>query len=227
MMLIPQAWSLGLELGFYVLAPFLVRRSLRWVLLAIAASVALRLAGARAGFVSDPWSYRFFPFELSMFLLGTLSYALYARVNRRPARVWEQGFGLSLIAIVLLYPAYRTADSTFFSASKLFLYSYLALALPFLYRTTRASRVDRLVGELSYPIYLSHMVVCTALLPLPVLAGRPNLFTVCVILSSGALSWLAVKLVDMPVNRFRQRRLLAQHSLRFGEQRPSIIVGQS
>lgn len=215
MMLIPQAWSLGLELAFYVLAPFLVRRSVGVIAAVMAASLALRLAGMRIGLAADPWSYRFFPFELSMFLAGALSYRLYAwldaeRVRRPPGtatRRTDCAIALSLIAAVLLYPLYRTADATFLSASKLFLFAYLGLTLPFLFRLSRASWADRLVGELSYPIYLSHLLPWLALRQLGVLADRPALFTLAVLSASAALSWAAVALVDLPIDRLRQARV--------------------
>jgi len=41
-MLIPPAWSVSLELGFYALAPRLVRLKLRWTVLALSAVLTLR-----------------------------------------------------------------------------------------------------------------------------------------------------------------------------------------
>jgi peptidoglycan/LPS O-acetylase OafA/YrhL len=213
MMLIPQAWSLSLELMFYTVAPWVVRRSPAVIGLIMTASLALRVLGAGAGLTSDPWSYRFFPFEFSMFLAGALSYALYAHVKQRPQRRWERIFGLSLVPMVLLYPIYQTADATFFSASKILLYVYLTVSLPLLYRATSSNTVDRRIGELSYPIYLSHLLASTVLRHLPQLADRPNLFTASVIVTSIGLSIMAVKLIDGPLDRFRQNRLADRHRM--------------
>ena len=74
-LLVPQAWTLGVELTFYLIAPFVLpRRRLVYVL--FAASLALRVAFILRGFGRfDPWSYRFFPTELALFLAGALSLA--------------------------------------------------------------------------------------------------------------------------------------------------------
>jgi len=54
-LLVPQAWTLGLELSFYLLAPFIVRR--RGVLVGLlCASLAARAWGWRLGLDHDPWS---------------------------------------------------------------------------------------------------------------------------------------------------------------------------
>ena len=59
-LLVQQAWSLGVELTFYLLAPFIVRRK-SWVIGLLVAALALRVVLLKmvVGW-SDPWSYRFF-----------------------------------------------------------------------------------------------------------------------------------------------------------------------
>jgi peptidoglycan/LPS O-acetylase OafA/YrhL len=82
-LLVPQAWSLSVELMFYLCAPFILRnRSLLYSCLAL--SLIARSAAMLSGFVlADPWSYRFFPFELSLFLMGALAHQiLLPRVER-------------------------------------------------------------------------------------------------------------------------------------------------
>ncbi len=78
---IPQAWSISLELVFYLLAPFLLLRGWRVVLLVLLGSVLLRVVLIGEGLFRDPWAYRFLPTELALFLLGYFSYLLYGRVR--------------------------------------------------------------------------------------------------------------------------------------------------
>src|SRR5262245_62043572 len=59
-LLVPQAWSLSVELWFYALAPFLVRLRSRYLLGIVGLSVAGRLMAYAAGLSHDPWTYRFF-----------------------------------------------------------------------------------------------------------------------------------------------------------------------
>lgn len=73
-LLVPQAWTLGVELAFYIVAPFvLVRRKALLLLLALSISVRIYLLYVGLG-KSDPWTYRFFPAELALFLLGALAH---------------------------------------------------------------------------------------------------------------------------------------------------------
>ena len=100
-LLVPQAWTLGVELSFYLIAPF-VLHSPRRLLLLLLASLALRVALVASGIGrSDPWTYRFFPTELALFLAGSLSHqvllprwqAWSARLRRLP----ELGTALLLL----------------------------------------------------------------------------------------------------------------------------------
>jgi len=76
---VPQAWTLALEFYFYLLAPFIVRRGSAFIGGIIAASVLLRMAlHSMFGLGGDPWSSRFFPSELALFLTGSLCYYAYA-----------------------------------------------------------------------------------------------------------------------------------------------------
>jgi len=87
-MIIPVAWTLGLELTFYLLVPFLVCRTniLIGVLLF---SLGIRFIAYSNGVIVDSsnyenlWSYRFFPFEIALFLSGSLIYILFSKLSDR------------------------------------------------------------------------------------------------------------------------------------------------
>src|SRR5437660_1584735 len=82
LLLIPQAWSLGLELTFYFLAPFLLWRkpknALYLLLTFISLSIFCKVILLISGHPYDPWCYRFFPSILYLFLLGTITYQYYS-----------------------------------------------------------------------------------------------------------------------------------------------------
>ena len=75
LLFLSPAWTLELELWFYLLAPFILRLRLPWIAGICAASFALRFAWYWTGhdINADPWAYRFFPFELGVFLLGVIA----------------------------------------------------------------------------------------------------------------------------------------------------------
>ena len=75
--------ALGLELTFYLVAPFLVRRK-TWVVVAIVlASILFRIWMPEMLGMPKLFGYRFLPFELALFMSGCLGYKLYraAREN--------------------------------------------------------------------------------------------------------------------------------------------------
>jgi peptidoglycan/LPS O-acetylase OafA/YrhL len=71
---IPPAWSLGIELSFYLIAPYLLKLRSRWLLIGSCSCLAAKVITIEALRLGDPWSYRFFPFELGYFLLGALAF---------------------------------------------------------------------------------------------------------------------------------------------------------
>lgn len=162
MMMIPQGWSIGVELWFYALAPFLVLRRAGTLVAIIGATLFLRLtAGSALGFSSDPWDYRFFPFELGTFLLGVLSYR--ASKARTYANSPIAGL-LSLAGLVGLIAAYHYVPLGESEKRWAFLL-LLAFALPRIFNATRYSNLDRRIGDLSYPLYIVHLLCFSLLAP--------------------------------------------------------------
>jgi len=208
-MVIPQAWSLSLELVFYVLAPFIVRRNVKAVAAIIGASLALRFALYDAGLRVDPWSYRFFPFELALFLAGSLAYHMYASIRPMALPPVAKIFGWSALVPVLLFPFMDGGGLTFLEPARFGLYLYLVLALPFLFKHTSRMAFDRLAGDLSYPVYLGHMIFIQLVQGISPLAAVPIVRTVIAIGGSVGFAFIVARGIEAPVDRFRQSRLRA------------------
>jgi len=147
------AWSLPVEMAFYALAPFLVRS--RWRLLAgLLLGLVIRVIVYKAFGSHDPWRYRFFPAELSVFCAGGLAYHFYRgmQVNAAARRIGG-GCLVALIAAMLVYPHLPPA-ARYVPATAVVLAS-----LPFLFALTRDNPTDRWLGGLSYPVYLLHFPI--------------------------------------------------------------------
>jgi len=75
-LLVPQAWTLGVELSFYLIAPFIIS-SRKAIYILLISSIWLRLVLIKIGIgMNDPWNYRFFPTELALFLVGAMSHQI-------------------------------------------------------------------------------------------------------------------------------------------------------
>lgn len=158
-LLVPQAWTLGVELCFYLVAPFILRdKRLIFSLLIISLSVKGYLFSIGLG-NNDPWNYRFFPAELSFFLLGALSnqYLLPLWKNTRTLVGFNiQKLGTSFL-IFLIGSYYLIPVNENLKA--LLLFSIFIVILPFSFLHQGHSQIDRSIGELSYPIYICHLLV--------------------------------------------------------------------
>lgn len=196
--LVPQAWTVGLELVFYALAPFLARRDTRVLIGLMVGSIIMRLVLGLAGLGADPWSYRFFPFELSLFIAGMVAF----RFRRTLAWKTPKYMPVALVFVgLLLLPLGRLVPAAYGVALVVFPLAF-AVFVPAIFESTKKSAVDRWVGELSYPIYLIHILVISFFASVGIQLGAP-----LAVLASLLVGGVVVLLVDEPLEAARQRRL--------------------
>jgi peptidoglycan/LPS O-acetylase OafA/YrhL len=196
-LLVPQSWSLSIELMFYLLAPWLVRRGTGVLAAIMAATIAGRVALASIGLSFDPWTYRFFPIEVGSFVLGMVIYRSMRRRNDSVAlRQLATGGLISATLLLSLLPDVWITRVLF--------YAYCAWALPMAFQLTRHNAVDRYLGELSYPIYLCHLLVISVALYSH--WSGPALAVLIVILIGGTAIALHEG-IQKPVDRYRASRV--------------------
>jgi len=205
---IPQSWTLSLEFCFYLLVPFFVKR-INSTILVILLSFMIRIVIYSMGYNFDPWTYRFFPFELAMFLSGTLSHKLYLFLKHKKIINNVNSLAVSGIILILTfcYPLLpqRNSFPYFFNDAQLLYYTIVVLGLPFIFQISRSNKIDRFIGELSYPIYLCHLII----IPLfgePYAADKSPSALLYIICLSIALSVVSVIVIQRHVDNYRQRR---------------------
>lgn len=196
-------WSLSVELYFYLLAPFLVLQRLRWLLLLASVSFALRMVLATAGLAEVPWRYFFFPADMVFFLMGALSY----RLSHTPLLAHWRKHRPTQIAVALMVAFSVTTpflwdNGALDSISAWLFYSGTAFGVPLLFELTKQWRIDRLLGHLAYPVYLSHMVILALM---PPGAALPYDKGVLAVIGTFLLSIALYYGVDRPVESIRHR----------------------
>jgi peptidoglycan/LPS O-acetylase OafA/YrhL len=112
-----------------------------------------------------------------------------------------------VIPAVILFPLYDPGGEVFFTPSRIGLYAYLIAALPVLYRLTRDTGPDRIAGDLSYPVYLCHLIPVQLIQGSGTLAPHAAVRAALVVAASVALAAVATWLVEIPIDKFRQSRL--------------------
>lgn len=198
---IPQAWTIGVEITFYLIAPFLVRKKLKFIIPLILLSLFLRFVLFHYGLSNDPWSYRFFPAELVFFLLGIVSYQIYVKIR---TLYIKRAYLITIwISVIVLTIFYNFLPIPYKYPIYLFLFF---ICLPFIFILTKKWKYDTYVGELSYPIYISHMFVlfCMSVLKIPVVFG----LGVSLIVITVMFSILLNELVAKKIEKVRQKRIM-------------------
>ena len=212
LLLLPPAWSISLELSFYLLAPFLARLSTVWLLVIMAAAFSLRCLAWSNGLDYDPWTNRFFPFEIALFLGGMVSYRCRNFIiGALGSRGLRRIFPIALLGVLSVHPAVLAATALHINVELIYLtfYGFVFCVLPGLFERSRSSKFDSFLGSFSFPVYLFHWPI---LLAYNAFAGahqdiyQGTLRTIACTVITLAISYGVVILVELPLERIRSRR---------------------
>lgn len=200
-LLVPQAWTVSLEIMFYCLAPFILRRKQIYILGLILAALAIRFLLKTIGLENDPWNYRFFPSELVFFLFGNVAYRIYKRIEHVKVNRYLPGAAMGIVCLLTIF--YGKVAGAF---GPLLYFVLFIAALPLIFQYSRNSRIDNMIGELSYPIYLVHMFALLFIGRLTILVHvlGPGATTalVSIVLAIGLNRYIA-----RPIEKIRQGRV--------------------
>jgi peptidoglycan/LPS O-acetylase OafA/YrhL len=218
----PQGWSIGIEVAFYVIAPILVLLARRnvWplVALAVAATAVFRIASFAN---SDPnyldnVIYRNAYTSAFMFFWGGAIYVVMRDTRFRIPFI----VGAPLVAADLYY-YYAWATSAPFATTDVshdaFIFNIL-LGIPLsaivclTVMPERLRRIESRVGDLSYGIYLNHFMVAGLLMWITEAVGREIFghysaieFGLSTIVASSLVAALTFNLVERPVEILRRK----------------------
>ena len=212
LLLVRPAWTVSLELTFYLVAPLIVRRRTWVLLLIIFLSAGIRFSLRHyAHFDSMAWSYRFFPSELMYFVaVDVRTTYRKLKTSKLPNWIYQTALGLTLVytlffGLIHNLLVYLGLPGGLSSA----IYRLtIIVTLPFVFLYTKQNRLDAAIGELSYPLYILHFLVWELLLAWNIGGAYINLYTL-VLAMAGA--WVLNKVVGERIEQLR-RRVFARNS---------------
>lgn len=199
---IKQAWTISLEIYFYLMVPFLNKIKSSILVVSVVALFLARFYSYYLGHHNLPWTYQFYIFELGFFLTGLLMFRWHKQ-NKQ----WIATLGFQ--KLILPFSVFATIIFQFIGADSIIKnYVYLGLfatAIPFIFERTKNNKLDRLIGETSYPIYMIHgLIGLLALLIIP----KSNLwFGTIVLIISLILSIIFNQTILKYIENFRQKRV--------------------
>ncbi len=195
-LVIPQIWSVGVELTFYALAPALVLlRTRTLVIVCIAARVFGPMLTAHLAYEHMLPNVNFW-----YFLLGMIAYRTLPKVAAAP-RYQQMLVAAIPFAVLVAWPLLVTDPNARVGLNLSILILIFALGIPSLFLLSQSNdafeKVDRRIGDLSYPLYITHLLFAFPASGFGAYSGL-----VCLLLSMLVSTALLV-VVQAPVDRLR------------------------
>jgi peptidoglycan/LPS O-acetylase OafA/YrhL len=203
-MLMPQAWSLGLEAVFYLVIPWLIILKLR--VPAFIASAAVFLCAYAGAIDSDTWAYRLLPGSLFIFLLGSFMH------GRSP---WKRRVLIGSFITSVVLSGVLLANPLLMRIAMLDMLAGIAFGVPMvlLLKDLKLPKIDTHLGNISYGVFLNHFLLIWIFEHFGIRTwGALN--TAVLFACSIALAALTYRFIEKPVvdMRHRLRRRLVDES---------------
>lgn len=200
--LLPQSWSLSLELLFYIFVPFIALTWSRWTIPLIAAWSLYFYGQAFVGIIdTDANAFRHLPGTLYIFLVG-MTFA-------REGQFWKVFLisfwvgAVCLAVIIMMIPSLRALNSN----PEIVVGLVLGIPGLALFKRVSSSQLEQLAGSMSYGLFLAHyLVICivekiSSAYGISV-AGWPLVFITAMV--SLIASYFAAIYIEKPVAKMRR-----------------------
>jgi peptidoglycan/LPS O-acetylase OafA/YrhL len=162
-LIISPGWSIGVEVAFYGIAPFLLKARIRTILVFVLLALILQFIpfGQHAPLL----------FGLPFFILGVFARRYRKEIISRLSLLMRLPLWLlyACLAGMVLFSiphdiCIGANDDHVLNALDIFFYSTItAIVIPLLHERTKSNRLDYLIGQISYPFYIVHQPIVDVL----------------------------------------------------------------
>lgn len=208
------AYTLQAELLFYLIAPFIAKKSMIFLFLLAIPFSLITFAGFNKYIPFPHYNVALiylFLMTFIFFLFGIMSYKLYHKLQ--PTQFLKKNAHRFFSLFLLLFLAlggiivYRVLEfNVLDDLTYLLFYLVIILGIPFAFGYSKKNTFDRTLGELSYPMYLSHLLIVKLFQASPLVHMNHNLLTLIIIVCTVIFSLLLMRFVEEPIEQFRQKR---------------------
>lgn len=196
-LVIPQSWSLGLELTFYLVIPWILVYCSRKQIVAIAGASFLVFLAAYLGRIdTNYFGYRLLPGTLFMFLVGS-SFFHDDKSSGRFRAAMVLSAAAMLIGVFLNSPLQIKYNKEVLIG---LLVGMLAISI---LKRLRFSKTDEFLGNLSYGVFLNHFVVIWAMQRFFSVKAFDAFNLALLLLASSILALGSFYFVERPALRWR------------------------
>ena len=182
------------------------------MLTAFVASCLVRLVTISMGIgEEDPWTYRFFPSEVALFLLGACSHQFVLPAYRKWGTATLSRIAPAAVAVLVVFTSVFTRLH-FSEALKLaILFSLFFVVLPLAFIFQQRHSWDTWLANLSYPTYVVHWLVIEWLgstawfASVPKVSIKGLIVCACSVAAAMALNYAVGQPFEKLRDRFRSR----------------------
>lgn len=198
------SWSLAVELGFYLIAPYILKsekKTFVFVLLGCGYLLSINFINFPLNSIDvfrsvDIYAlnYYFYPSSFAFFGGGALAYHLSKRNS-------QSHYFAAILALFLF--SFTNTVMPFWHLL------FISLAIPVLFDYTAKNRLDRSIGELSYPAYILHYPILTFFKPFT--NSHPQYFSLIslgswVAIVSCVIGLLLYLYIEKRINKYRESK---------------------
>ncbi|AMH16006.1 acyltransferase [Citrobacter sp. FDAARGOS_156] len=201
--IVPQSWSLGLELQFYLLIPFILLSGKSFLFSIV--SLVLFVPAYLGIINTDYFGYRMISGTLFIFLIG----------NLMAERKFKLMISLYALSLAFFIASFFTELHTYSFNKEVLSGILIGVPIVFaLFKINIKNNIDKLAGDLSYGVYLNHLMFFYAFNKMGF--NVISVSGVLLIMSSSILSsYISLRLIEQPFYRLRHEK---NFFLRFKQQ---------
>lgn len=201
-LIIPQSWTLPLELYFYILAPLLISSGFRLVLVFLLSFLFYIYTYYTSNF---KWLDYSFLTNLYFFVGGSIVYRIskkldldyFHKVLSKNQLKFNSIYIISVLSLILFMIFSRQFINQGNRLVLIFYYMLTALILPYIfygniYLNKNIKKVDKLLGNLSYYLYLIHIFIMLVLVKTNILVLNIHLTYVAFLSIASYFAYLII-----------------------------------